>query len=75
MCVAPVGPLIGALTRQISGSVHWIGNLKALADTAKVVIKVGPSGPLSRFLKETGRDVSAMLDVRGAKRLFGGGQA
>jgi|OpeIllAssembly_1097287.scaffolds.fasta_scaffold252367_2 hypothetical protein len=39
---------------------------------AETAIKVGLSEPFSRLLKEIGRDVSAVLNVRGAERLFGG---
>lgn len=61
--------LIDALTRQISGSVRWIDNMKALADGAEAIFEVGPNKPLSRFFKELGRDVTAIINVRGADKV------
>jgi [acyl-carrier-protein] S-malonyltransferase len=63
--------LIDALTRQISGSVRWISNMNALAEGAQAIYEVGPNKPLSRFFKEMGRDVGAILNVRSAEKLLG----
>jgi malonyl CoA-acyl carrier protein transacylase len=63
--------LVFALTRQISSPVRWIDNMKALAEGADTIYEVGPNRPLSRFFKELGRDVVAILNVRGAERELG----
>lgn len=61
--------LTDALTRQISGSVRWIDNMKALADGATAIYEVGPNRPLMRFFKELGHEVTAIINVRGADKL------
>jgi len=63
--------LISALTRQISGSVRWLDNMRALMDGAEAIYEVGPNRPLSRFFKEVGGDAQAVINVRSAEKLFG----
>jgi [acyl-carrier-protein] S-malonyltransferase/trans-AT polyketide synthase/acyltransferase/oxidoreductase domain-containing protein len=66
-----VDALIEALTRQISGSVRWIDNMRALADgPSPKVFEVGPNRPLTRFWKELGHEATAILNVRGAEKAF-----
>jgi [acyl-carrier-protein] S-malonyltransferase/trans-AT polyketide synthase/acyltransferase/oxidoreductase domain-containing protein len=64
------GTFLDALTRQISGAVRWIENMRALADGADRIIEVGPGKPLSRFFKETGREISAIHNVRTAEKVL-----
>jgi [acyl-carrier-protein] S-malonyltransferase/trans-AT polyketide synthase/acyltransferase/oxidoreductase domain-containing protein len=61
--------LVDALTRQISGSVRWIDNMKALADGAGAIFEVGPNRPLMRFFKELGHEVTAIINLRGADKI------
>jgi [acyl-carrier-protein] S-malonyltransferase/trans-AT polyketide synthase/acyltransferase/oxidoreductase domain-containing protein len=63
------GELVDALTRQISGSVRWIDNMRAIAAGATAIYEIGPNRPLSRFFKELGHEVTSILNVRGAEKL------
>lgn len=66
--------LIDALTRQISGSVRWMDNMQALSETAGAgaIYEVGPNKPLSRFMKEMGREAQPIINLRSAEKLLGG---
>ncbi len=55
---------------RISGSVRWIDNMRALAAGADRIIEVGPGRPLSRFFKDLGHEVAAILNVRGAEKVL-----
>lgn len=61
-------PLLDALTRQISGTVDWIGNMRALASAATDVFEIGPNRPLRGFFKTLGRDVVSILSVKTAEK-------
>ena len=63
--------LIDALTRQISGSVRWIENMRAIATFpgGGALYEVGPNRPLARFFKELGHEVTSIMNVRGAEKL------
>jgi [acyl-carrier-protein] S-malonyltransferase/trans-AT polyketide synthase/acyltransferase/oxidoreductase domain-containing protein len=61
--------LVDALTRQISGSVRWVENMRALAEGMDPIVEIGPNRPLARFFKELGRDVVSVINVRGADKL------
>ncbi len=63
--------LIDALTRQISGSVRWIDNMKALAAGGGSIVEVGPNRPLGRFFKELGHEVTSVINLRSAEKLLG----
>ena len=60
--------LIDALTRQISGTVDWISNMRVLADAASQIYEVGPNRPLRGFFKTLGRDVTAILTVKAVEK-------
>jgi [acyl-carrier-protein] S-malonyltransferase len=60
--------LCDALTRQLSGTVDWIGNMRALASVATAIYEVGPSRPLRGFFKAAGREVTAIVSVVSAER-------
>jgi len=60
--------LIDALTRQISGAVDWISNMRALAGAASQIYEVGPNRPLRGFFKTIGRDVTAILTVKAVEK-------
>jgi len=60
--------LLEALTRQLSGTVDWIANMRALSDVASEIYEVGPGRPLRGFFKSAGREVTAILSVRTAEK-------
>lgn len=64
--------LIDGLTRQVSGTVDWIGNMRALVEVADPIFEIGPNRPLRSFFKATvGRDVSSILSVKTAEKALG----
>jgi len=65
---AELGPLLDALTRQISGAVDWISNMRVLGGAAGQIYEVGPNRPLRGFFKTLGRDVTAILNVRALEK-------
>lgn len=58
--------VLDALTRQISGTVEFIANMRALAARADRIVEVGPGRPLRGFFKHMGRDVMSIVSVRNA---------
>lgn len=60
--------LLDALTRQISGTVDWIGDMRALAAAADEIVEVGPNRPLRGFFKALGRDVTSIVSVTSAEK-------
>ncbi len=65
---ADVSSLIDGLTRQLSGTVDWIANMRALTEAATEIYEVGPGRPLRGFFKSTGREVTAIISVSSAER-------
>jgi [acyl-carrier-protein] S-malonyltransferase len=63
-----LGPVLDALTRQISGTVDWIRNMAALSAAATQIYEVGPNRPLRGFFKSVGRDVTAILNVKAIEK-------
>lgn len=66
--LAERGSILDALTRQISGAVDWISNMRALAAAATQIYEVGPNRPLRGFFKTLGRDVTAILTAKSVDR-------
>lgn len=66
-----VDDLIDSLTEQISHPVLWVDNMKAVAALGSEIIEMGPNRPLRKFFKALGYSVSAIVDVRSARRVFG----
>ncbi len=60
--------LIDGLTKQISGTVDWIANMKVLAASATQIYEVGPNRPLRGFFKTLGRDVTSILNVKSVEK-------
>jgi [acyl-carrier-protein] S-malonyltransferase len=56
-----------ALVKQISGTVRWVDDMRALAEQASRIVEVGPGRPLSGFFKDVGVTVDAITDLRGAR--------
>ncbi len=65
-----VSHLVAALTRQISGSVRWTDNMKALGTVADTIIEVGPNRPLRRFFGALEMPIRSIIDLRSARRAF-----
>ena len=68
--------LIDALVGQISGTVDWISNMRALSEAAPRIYEVGPNKPLRRFFSTLGVEVTSIMNVRSAEKAaatFGAG--
>ena len=52
---------------QISGTVRWVDNMRALAERATRIVEIGPGKPLSGFFKDIGVTVQAITDLAGAR--------
>jgi malonyl CoA-acyl carrier protein transacylase len=64
--VAERAAVLDALTAQISGTVDFIANMRALSGVAARICEVGPGRPLRGFFKAMGRDVTSVVSVRNA---------
>jgi len=53
-----------ALVRQISGTVRWVDNMRAIAERASRIVEIGPGKPLSGFFKDVGSTVQAIEAAR-----------
>ncbi|MBW7857973.1 MAG: ACP S-malonyltransferase, partial [Leptonema sp. (in: Bacteria)] len=62
--------LIDYLVKQISGSVRWIENMKALINTKSPIVEIGPNRPLGKFFSTLGVETSSILNLRGMKKAF-----
>lgn len=60
-----------ALVKQISGTVRWVDNMRAIAERAPRILEVGPGKPLSGFFKDVGVTVPAITDLSGARQTLG----
>ena len=58
------------LVRQISGTVRWVDDMKALAPRAASIVEIGPGRPLSGFFKELGVATTAIRTLRDAEKAF-----
>ena len=58
-----------ALVRQISGTVRWVDNMRALGERAARIIEIGPGKPLSGFFKDVGVAVQAITDLGSAREV------
>jgi [acyl-carrier-protein] S-malonyltransferase/trans-AT polyketide synthase/acyltransferase/oxidoreductase domain-containing protein len=58
-----------ALVRQISGTVRWVDNMRALGERATRIVELGPGKPLSGFFKDAGVTVQAITDLAGAREV------
>jgi len=53
--------------RQISGTVRWVDNMRALSERATRIVEIGPGKPLSGFFKDIGVTVQTITDLAGAR--------
>ena len=60
--------LVDGLTRQISGSVRWTDNMKALLASADRILEVGPNRPLRKFFGALDAPIKSIIDLRSARR-------
>ena len=69
---APRAPeVVDALTRQISGGVRWVDNMRALLDTAPArIVEIGPNRPLRGFFRALDAEVEAVFNTTTARRVF-----
>ncbi len=74
--VADAAAVRDALVRQISGTVRWVDNMRALVERASRIIEIGPGKPLSGFFKDLGVTAEAITDLAIAERTLApaGGQ-
>ncbi len=63
--------VVEALTRQISGTVRWIDNMRVLDKAAGAIYEVGPSRILRGFFAGLGREVPSLMSVRTIERALG----
>jgi [acyl-carrier-protein] S-malonyltransferase len=59
-----------ALVKQISGTVRWVDNMRAIAERAAQIYEIGPGKPLSGFFKDLGVTVAAITDLAGARQVL-----
>ena len=59
------------LVKQISGTVRWVDNMKALAGQATRIVEIGPGRPLSAFFRDIGVKVQAITDLAAAEEAKG----
>lgn len=65
--------VVDALTRQISGGVRWVENMRALLDAGPArVLEIGPNRPLRGFFRALGVEVDAIFNTTTARRVLGG---
>ena len=60
--------LLDALERQISGSVDWVANMRALMAVTDRIVEVGPNRPLRRFFQTLGVEITSIVSVKTAER-------
>ncbi|MGH7898219.1 MAG: ACP S-malonyltransferase [Candidatus Binatia bacterium] len=60
------------LVRQVSGTVRWVDNMRALVDRGARIIEIGPGRPLSGFFREIGAGAEAITDWQSAEKVLGG---
>jgi [acyl-carrier-protein] S-malonyltransferase len=68
--------VVDALTRQISGSVRWVDNMRTLLAAApRQVYEVGPGRPLRAFFRTIDADVTGLVSLRTAQKALAPGAA
>jgi malonyl CoA-acyl carrier protein transacylase len=63
--------LIDALTGQISGTVDWVANMRALSAAAPRIVELGPNRPLKRFFATLGVSITSVMNLKGAQKELG----
>ncbi|MBE7482237.1 MAG: ACP S-malonyltransferase [Polyangiaceae bacterium] len=65
-----LGDLLDALTGQISGTVDWVANMRALSGSERIV-ELGPNRPLKRFFSTLGVSIASVMNLKGAQKELG----
>ncbi len=60
--------VVDALTRQASGTVDFIANMRALSAVADRIFEVGPNRPLRGFFKSMGREITSIVSLKAAEK-------
>lgn len=64
--------VVDALTRQISGGVRWVDDMRALLALSPVrLLEIGPNRPLRGFFRALGAEVEAIFNTTTARRVMG----
>lgn len=65
--------VVDALTRQISGGVRWVDDMRALLSLSPTrVLEIGPNRPLRGFFRALDVEVEAIFNTTTARRVLGG---
>lgn len=59
--------IVDALTRQVSGTVDFTANMRALS-SADHIYEIGPHRPLRAFFKSVGREVTSIISLKTATK-------
>lgn len=62
--------LLDALTGQISGTVDWVANMRALSGAERIV-ELGPNRPLKRFFSTLGVSIASVMNLKSAQKELG----
>ena len=58
------------LVKQISATVLWVDNMRRLTAMAEKIYEIGPNRPLTAFFATLDVNISSIVSVRSAKRIF-----
>lgn len=61
--------VIRDLVRQVSGTVRWVENMKAVAAAAERIYEIGPGRPLRDFFRALDVDCASVTTLSAARRL------
>ncbi len=64
--------VIDRLVAQLSGTVQWCENMRAIASKADTVYEIGPNRPLRDFFKTIGVTCFSLTTLSSAERTFAG---
>ncbi len=57
------------LTKQISGSVDWIANMRVLISKNVPILEIGPNRPLGKFFQTLGKEVPSITTTKSMKKI------
>lgn len=64
--------VIDRLVAQLSGTVQWCDNMKAIASQSETVYEIGPNRPLREFFRTIGVTCISLTTLSSAERTFNG---
>jgi len=62
--------VIDSLSKQLSGSVKWRDNMAALLSKTNLILELGPNRPLRGFFKTLDVDITSIINLRSASKVF-----